>query len=254
MQRRGGVAEFDGRLRYTENCRLLAQAGAVKLWTRRVRTRFAARRHSATGEMHALPRAGEPESTQRGVVITGNELARATRMELESPPLIRRPNVRDGADVWRLARDSGSLDLNSPYCYLLWCTHHAATSRVARQDDRCVGFLVGYEPPTDPGCYFVWQIAVAADARGQGLARRMIDDVLDERPGRYTHLAASFTPDNEASQRLFRGLVRKRLTAAEESLQFAADAFPEPHEAEYLIRIGPFAAPAAPDATQGEPA
>lgn len=154
--------------------------------------------------------------------------------------------------MWRLAQDSRTLDLNSPYCYLLLCTHFAATSRIAEIDGQTVGFLVGYEPPTDPHCYFVWQVAVAASRRGQGLARAMIDDVLDEKPGRYNYLGASFTPENAASQRLFRGYVRARSAAAEESLLFHAESFPESHAAEYLIRVGPLTATTTAVLGQGE--
>ncbi|MCZ9340443.1 diaminobutyrate acetyltransferase, partial [Streptomyces sp. TRM76130] len=46
--------------------------------------------------------------------------------------LIDRPRVTDGATLWRIARDSKVLDLNSSYAYLLWCRDFAATSAVAR--------------------------------------------------------------------------------------------------------------------------
>lgn len=36
--------------------------------------------------------------------------------------------------MWRIARDSGVLDLNSSYAYLLWCTDFPSTSAVARVD------------------------------------------------------------------------------------------------------------------------
>ncbi|MGY5138554.1 diaminobutyrate acetyltransferase, partial [Streptomyces nigrescens] len=37
------------------------------------------------------------------------------------------PRVEDGAAIWRIARDSKTLDLNSSYSYLLWCRDFAAT-------------------------------------------------------------------------------------------------------------------------------
>ena len=80
------------------------------------------------------------------------------------PDLItfRGPAASDAADLWRLARDSGSLDLNSPYAYLMWCTDFADTAVVATDGDEVVGFVVGHRPPTDPDSAFVWQVAVAA--------------------------------------------------------------------------------------------
>ncbi|MFD5542176.1 diaminobutyrate acetyltransferase, partial [Streptomyces sp. NPDC127079] len=35
--------------------------------------------------------------------------------------IVDRPSVTDGAALWRIAKDSGNLDLNSSYSYLLWC-------------------------------------------------------------------------------------------------------------------------------------
>ena len=51
------------------------------------------------------------------------------------------PTSGDGARLWELARDSGGLDLNSPYSYLLWCRDFAATSVAARSGDEVVGFI-----------------------------------------------------------------------------------------------------------------
>jgi L-2,4-diaminobutyric acid acetyltransferase len=49
----------------------------------------------------------------------------------------RAPVASDAADLWRLARDSGSLDLNSPYAALLWCTDFADTTVVLTDGDAC---------------------------------------------------------------------------------------------------------------------
>ncbi|MGW7551219.1 diaminobutyrate acetyltransferase, partial [Streptomyces rimosus] len=42
------------------------------------------------------------------------------------------PRVEDGAAIWRIARDSKALDLNSSNSDRLWCRDFAATSAVAR--------------------------------------------------------------------------------------------------------------------------
>lgn len=39
------------------------------------------------------------------------------------------PGVEDGAAIWRIARDSRTLDLNSSYSYLLWCRDFAGDLR-----------------------------------------------------------------------------------------------------------------------------
>lgn len=81
--------------------------------------------------------------------------------------LIENPTKADGAALWRIARDSKKLDLNTPYAYLLWCHDFADTSVVAKVDGTPVGFVIGYRKQ-DVG--FVWQVAVDASQRGKGLA------------------------------------------------------------------------------------
>src|SRR3569833_2163773 len=57
------------------------------------------------------------------------------------------PRLEDGRQLWRIARDSKTLDLNSPYSYVLWCRDFAATSVVARAGDEVRGFVTGFDRP-----------------------------------------------------------------------------------------------------------
>ena len=45
--------------------------------------------------------------------------------------VLRTPQLRDAAAMWRLAVASGALEANSAYAYLLCCAHFAGTSLVA---------------------------------------------------------------------------------------------------------------------------
>ncbi|GAA0951473.1 diaminobutyrate acetyltransferase [Actinocorallia libanotica] len=153
------------------------------------------------------------------------------------------PHPGDGGALWRLARDSRTLDVNSPYSYLLWCRDHGATSVVARDGDGgACGFVTGYLRPSAPDTLFVWQVAVADDHRGRGLAGRMLAWLADGKPqGRF--LEATVTPGNTASTRLFEAFARERGAVLRRSELFAAEDFPVPgHEPEVLFRIGPFPA------------
>ena len=160
--------------------------------------------------------------------------------------------------MWRLVRDGGSLDLNSPYLYLLICTDFAATSVVATEGDELLGFVAAYRPPPDPEAVFVWQIGVAPHARGRGLAKRLLAAML-ERPANddARELTATVTPDNAASLALFRSMARDLGITVEESERFGAQLFPvgggdEPeHEPEMELRIGPL--PAGPQSDDAEP-
>lgn len=156
------------------------------------------------------------------------------------------PNVSDGARMWRLARASGTLDLNSPYMYLLGASHFAGTSVVARDPaagPEIAGFVFGYLRPDAPDTVFVWQVAVADSHRGRGVGRGMLAALADRLvPSGCRYLECSITPDNLASHALFSSFARARSAslATGQALFTTAD-FPAgaAHEPELRYRIGP---------------
>lgn len=151
------------------------------------------------------------------------------------------PELADGAALWRVARDSGTLDLNSSYAYLLWCRDFAATSVVARAGDDVIGFVTGYLRPDAPDTFVVWQVAVDPTRREGGIARRMLHHLADRLvPRGARFLEATVTPDNQPSTRLFSAFARDRGADIQRRELFAADLFPDGHESEMLLRIGPF--------------
>jgi diaminobutyrate acetyltransferase len=141
--------------------------------------------------------------------------------------------------MWHLA--DGAVDRNSPYSYLMLCEHFADTCAVGTIGDTAVGFVTGFRLPDDPETVFVWQIVTSGEARGTGVAARLLDHVAD-RPTvpRTRHLEATVTPGNTASMRLFHSFARRRGAACDESVLFSADDFPVAHEPEHRLRIGPF--------------
>ncbi|MFI5608330.1 diaminobutyrate acetyltransferase [Amycolatopsis sp. NPDC051903] len=158
--------------------------------------------------------------------------------------LIESPTKADGAALWRIARDSQKLDLNSPYAYLLWCRDFAESSVVARVDGAVVGFVIAYRRPTEPDVALVWQVAVDASQRGKGLAGQLLDALysrLVDNGVRY--LETTITPDNEASIRLFASFAKRWNASLDRSRLFETVDFPEDgeggHEPEDLYRIGP---------------
>jgi L-2,4-diaminobutyric acid acetyltransferase len=150
------------------------------------------------------------------------------------------PHLDDGHHLWCVARESKELDLNSPYSYLLWCRDFADTSVVARGDDGVHGFVTGYIRPEASDTFFVWQVAVAPAYRGRGLGRSMLDHIgecLLDRGCRF--LEATVTPSNTASTRLFESFAAARGAPVDRRPLFAAAMFPDGHEPEVLLRIGP---------------
>ncbi len=139
-----------------------------------------------------------------------------------------------------MARDSGTLDLNSPYMYLLGASHFAETSVIARLAGQPAGFVLGYRPPDAPDTLFVWQVAVDRAHRGRRLANGMLSALVERHRPRY--LEASVTPDNHASAALFSGFARHAGAPLDDTrVLFDAHHFPDDgaHEPEVLYRIGP---------------
>ncbi|MFE7751420.1 diaminobutyrate acetyltransferase [Streptomyces sp. NPDC057428] len=154
------------------------------------------------------------------------------------------PRVEDGAAIWRIARDSEVLDLNSSYSYLLWCRDFAATSVVARDENGDpIAFVTGYIRPDRPETLVVWQVAVDRAHRGKGLAAKLLD-ALTARVASEQGLASvetTITPDNAASDRLFTSFAQRHDVPVAHEVLFDGALFPEgTHLPEVLYRIGPF--------------
>ncbi|MEV7866086.1 diaminobutyrate acetyltransferase [Streptomyces sp. NPDC088124] len=167
------------------------------------------------------------------------------RSEFNQPLTIDTPRVEDGAAIWRIARDSEVLDLNSSYSYLLWCRDFAATSVVARDGGgEPIAFVTGYVRPERPEALVVWQVAVDASHRGRGLAGTLLDE-LTVRAAKelgITAVETTVTPDNTASDRLFTAYAARHGAPLEREVLFDGGLFPDGvHQPEVLYRIGPLA-------------
>ncbi|MFD5426958.1 diaminobutyrate acetyltransferase [Streptomyces sp. NPDC127084] len=154
------------------------------------------------------------------------------------------PRVEDGAAIWRIARDSEVLDLNSSYSYLLWCRDFAATSVVARGTDGApIAFITGYIRPERPETLVVWQVAVDETHRGRGLAGTLLEALTARVTAHGVRtIETTVTPDNTASDRLFASFAARRGAGLEREVLFDGGLFPDGgHQPEVLYRIGPIA-------------
>ncbi len=161
--------------------------------------------------------------------------------------LLGRPEPTDGSAVHALISRCPPLDENSMYCNLLQCTYFAETSATARRGDRLVGFVSGLRVPQRPESLFVWQVAVAEDARGSGLGRQLILHILARAANRdLRRIETTVTPANAASRAMFLGLAKQLGAPLEESVQFERQQhFDGHHDDEMLMQIGPFSQPPA---------
>lgn len=165
----------------------------------------------------------------------------------KSAVLLRAPTADDAARLHRLVAECPPLDPNSLYCNLLHCTHFSGTSVAAvrhsgTEGETLAGFISAYIPPNQPDTLFVWQVAVAEDARGEGLAQRMIDAIL-ERPActDVRYIDTTITPGNQASWGLFESWARRHDAPTSSRVHFERERhFAGRHDDEHLMRIGPF--------------
>jgi L-2,4-diaminobutyric acid acetyltransferase len=158
--------------------------------------------------------------------------------------IIRKPSGIDGYDVHSLIANCPPLDPNSIYCNLLQCEHFSNTSAIAldQTSQEVLGFISAYIKPSDSSTLFVWQVAVSEKARGQGLAKKILMNILD----RDTHQSLQFiettiTDDNPGSWALFGSIAKALNTELVRSELFTKKLhFQGTHDTENLVRIGPF--------------
>ncbi|MEX0729441.1 MAG: diaminobutyrate acetyltransferase [Aquisalimonadaceae bacterium] len=165
-----------------------------------------------------------------------------TQANPDSQITFRNPTVADGGAMWTVVKESGVLDPNSAYMYLLLAKDFADTCIVAELNGKVVGFVSGYRPPQRPESIFLWQVGVDASIRGQGMGKRLVTAFLASRGARGARLLeTTISPSNGASRALFKAIARDLDADLRVTEGFTEDDFPEGgHEAEELYLIGPF--------------
>lgn len=164
-----------------------------------------------------------------------------TRLKRVGSAVLRRPIPQDGYALNCLVSASPPLDTNSVYCNLLQCTHFSDTAIAAELDGALVGFVSAYIPPAKPNTLFIWQVVIADGMRGQGLAKKMLKQLLSNLSSRKLRfIETTITPDNQASWGLFRSFARDLDTVLESRVFFSRDEhFGGHHDDEHLLQIGP---------------
>lgn len=156
--------------------------------------------------------------------------------------MFRHPTIEDAPKIWQLVKDSGTLDLNSIYCYLILCKHFTETCLIAEDNNELLAFVTGYPPPAVQHALFIWQIAVSPQARGKGLALSMLKDLLRRNAdNKVTFIETTVSPSNTSSRALFNSLARDLNTELVEIPGFDESLFPTgSHESEPFLHLGPF--------------
>ena len=151
---------------------------------------------------------------------------------------LRKPTATDGAAIWELVRACKPLDENSMYANLIQADHFCDTCVVAEMGEEIVGWVSGHMIPNQ-NAFFVWQVAVGETARGLGLGKTMLLELIsrEEIEGAAT-LKTTITKDNDASWGLFRSFARAIGGTLTDTPHFEKEAhFDGAHDTEHMVTI-----------------
>ena len=174
-------------------------------------------------------------------MITPRLPAIVMKDETKSDFNIRNTVKSDGPAVYLIAEKCPPLDLNSRYCYLLLCTQFDKYCLVAEVSNKIIGFVSAYPHPHHTDTLFVWQIGVDPDFHGRGIGSALLEHLIPPAiKNGLIYLETTITPSNKSSRSLFGKLTKAYNTGSTESDYFPASLLGEGHEAEQLLKMGPF--------------
>ncbi|MCV0399821.1 MAG: diaminobutyrate acetyltransferase [Nitrosarchaeum sp.] len=151
----------------------------------------------------------------------------------------RTPLVSDAYSIHKLVRDNKPLDENSLYLYVLLCHHFSDTCVVAEHDSRVIGFLSAFVSPKASDTLFVWQAAVDAEFRNQGIAKELVFSALSQTGPSVRYVEATVTPSNTASLKFLQNFATELDAEFKKKPLFSSEILGKDHEQEDLVRIGP---------------
>ena len=161
-----------------------------------------------------------------------------TETPLKPALRLRKPDATDGAGIWELVRACKPLDENSMYCNLVQADHFRDTCVLAELDGEIAGWISGHMIPARNEL-FVWQVAVSPKARGLGLGKQMLLELVNrDECEDATSLKTTITRDNEASWALFRSFANQIGGALDDAPHFERDThFDGRHATEHMVTI-----------------
>ncbi len=169
-----------------------------------------------------------------------NETVLDSRNNVRDDLNFRCARPEDALGVWKLVQASGTLEANTAYFYLIFCSDFADTCLIAEHEGDPVGVVIGYHPPKEPDTAFCWQIGVHPEWRSQGVASALLEQWLRLPANRDIRwLTATVATDNLASDRLFRSVARRFATPCHVTEHFTCELLQSGHAPEPLYRIGP---------------
>ncbi|AXH15230.1 diaminobutyrate acetyltransferase [Malaciobacter mytili] len=154
---------------------------------------------------------------------------------------IEQPTKKHAKEIFKLVNRCKPLDINSEYLYLLQTTYFKDTCSVALMENKAIGFISGYLVPNKKDTLFIWQVAVDEIARGEGLAKKLLLEILQrDNLQEVEYIHTTISPSNIPSQKFFEKFASDLNTTIKKSILFDKDDFNNGHEQEVLYEIGPF--------------
>jgi len=151
----------------------------------------------------------------------------------------RTPLVSDAHSIHKLVGDNKPLDENSLYLYVLLCHHFSDTCVVAEHNSKVIGFLSAFVSPKTSDTLFVWQAAVDAKFRNQGIAKELVFSALSQTGSSVRYVEATVTPSNTASLKFLQNFAAELDAEFKKKPLFSSEILGKDHEQEDLVRIGP---------------
>ncbi|NLE49261.1 MAG: diaminobutyrate acetyltransferase [Sandaracinaceae bacterium] len=145
----------------------------------------------------------------------------------------------DGPTVSALVRETGILDPNSTYAYVLLGDRFGQHGLVAEEDGKLIGFVSGFLDPREPSTLFLWQIGLRAEARGRGLGKKLLNAFISLPANRRARaLETTVAIDNLPSRRLFEAFSRDHGASIEAIGAYGSELL-DGNSEEVIFRIAP---------------
>lgn len=150
------------------------------------------------------------------------------------------PQAVDGSKMWELVKENNDLDLNSSYSYFLVSKLHSQRCIIVtdKTTNKLVGFIMGFVFSEEPKTYFVWQITVSKNYRCKNIGSSLIEKILSTNED-VRFIKGTMSKDNSYYHKLLKKIALKYNTWYSIKEGFEQDQFPEGHENEQLVTVGP---------------
>ncbi|UXP33360.1 diaminobutyrate acetyltransferase [Reichenbachiella agarivorans] len=153
---------------------------------------------------------------------------------------IRKPQISDGKEIWKLIKRTGNLDLNSEYCYFMLADLYQDQCAIVTSPDHAgiLGFASCLPRQEEDNTLFVWQICTDPQLQKQGMAKKMLHFILENQQDKVKYIQATISEDNLGSRALFTSIAKSYDAKIDKDLYIDAQDFSNSHKSEFIYRIG----------------